>query len=160
MADIILDGRVKVWSVPTISNIAAPTTAELNAGISLALYMPKDGVKGVMPDTGEVDNTKLNSTYGTSLPGLGELKPGSLTFFRQTGTDTVWSTFVKDYNTNLVIRRQGSLETAAWALTDKVEVFPIQCGFRQDQDFAENELQKYTVPIFFYLTPNQVAVVA
>ena len=160
MADIILDGRVKVWSVPTISNIAAPTTAELNAGISLALYMPKDGVKGVMPDTGEVDNTKLNSTYGTSLPGLGELKPGSLTFFRQTGTDTVWSTFVKDYVTNLVIRRQGSLETAAWASTDKVEVFPIQCGFRNEQDFAENELQKYTIPIFFYSSPNQTAVVA
>ena len=160
MADIILDGRVKFWSVPTIANIASPTTAELNAGINLGQYMPKDGVKGVMPDTGEVDNTKLTSLYGTSLPGLGELKPGSLTFFRQQPTDTVWSLFVKDYPTNLVIRRDGSLDTTAWGSTNKVEVFPIQCGFRQDQDFAENELQKYTIPIYFYLPPNQLSVVA
>jgi len=160
VADIILDGKVKVWSVPTISNIAAPTTAELNAGVNIGQYMPKDGVKGFMPDTGEVDNTKLTSTYGTSRAGLGELKPGSLTFFRQTPTDTIWALFVYGYLTNIVIRRQGSLETAAWASTNQVEVFPIECGFRQDQDFAENELQKYMIQAFFYSAPNQNAVVA
>jgi hypothetical protein len=35
MADIIVDGQTRVAYVPTIANIAAPTTTELNAGTLL-----------------------------------------------------------------------------------------------------------------------------
>jgi hypothetical protein len=41
-----------------------------------------------------------------------------------------------------------------------VEVWPVKCGYRQDNDLAANEVQKLTVPVFFYLQPNQSAVVA
>jgi hypothetical protein len=33
-ADMLLDGNVKVSWVPTIANIAAPTAAELTAGVA------------------------------------------------------------------------------------------------------------------------------
>jgi hypothetical protein len=163
MADIILDGKVKVWSVPSIANIAAPTTAELNAGTNLGALLLKDGgLQGFSPTTAAVDTTPLNATYMTNLPGMAQLDQGTMTFKAQTQAtpDFARSTFVKDYQTNIVIRRQGSLETAAWASTDQVEVWPVKCGYRQDNDLAANEVQKLTVPVFFYLQPNQSAVVA
>ena len=49
MADIIVDGQTKVYYVPTISNIAAPTTAELNAGtehVSVVLVRRGRGNRG------------------------------------------------------------------------------------------------------------------
>jgi hypothetical protein len=161
MADIIMDGYVKVWSVPTIANIAAPTTAELNAGTNLGALLLKDGLRGFTPDTGTVDTTALSSTYGTNAPGLISLSKGSLWVKAQTqATETIRSVFIFGYTTNIVIRRNGSLETVAWTATDKSEVWPIKCGARIDGDFASNEVQKFGVEIFFYVAPNQSAIVA
>jgi hypothetical protein len=161
MADIVMDGFVKVWNVPSISNIGSPTTTELNAGTSLGALLTKDGLKGFTPAAGTVDTSALNSTYGTSAPGLLELQKGTLTFKAQTqATDTVRPLFVYGYKTNIVIRRNGKAETLAWASTDWLEVWPIQCGARVDGDFASNEVQKYDIEIFFYALPNQNAVVA
>ncbi len=161
MADIIMDGFVKVWSVPTIANIAAPTTAELNAGTNLGGLLLKDGLKGFTPDTGTVDTSALNSTYGTNAPGLIALSKGALSFKAQTqATETIRQVFVAQYATNIVIRRNGAVETGAWTSAQWVEVWPIKCGARIDGDFASNEVQKFDVEIFFYVAPNQSAVIA
>jgi hypothetical protein len=69
MADIIVDGQTKVYYVPTISNIAAPTTAELNAGTDLTSTLIPAGLEGFENSTAEVDNTSLASTFDTKLPG-------------------------------------------------------------------------------------------
>ena len=161
MADIQNDGYWKIWSVPTIANLAAPTTTELNAGTNLGALLLKDGLQGFTPDTGTVDTTSINSTYGTNAPGLLGLGKGSLVFKAQTqATEAIRQVFVFGYTTNIVIRRQGKLETAAWASTDWVEVWPIKCGARIDQPFATNEVQKFAVEVFFYIAPQQNAVIA
>jgi hypothetical protein len=46
MADITADGKTRVYWVTTISNINAPTTTELNAGIALQATMTADGLNG------------------------------------------------------------------------------------------------------------------
>ena len=56
MPDSNADGRTKVYSVPSIANLAAPTVAELNAGTALDGLMTPDGLVGFEPDTGDVDN--------------------------------------------------------------------------------------------------------
>ena len=161
MTDIILDGKVKVYSVPSIANIAAPTTTELNAGTNLGSLLTKDGLQGFQPDTASVDTTALNSTYGTNLPGLAELSMGALRFKAQTqATDTIRAVFVKDYTTNIVIRRGGQLETTAWTSGDKIEVWPVTCGYRKDGEFESNAVQKYDIPVAFSTAPNQYSQVA
>jgi hypothetical protein len=158
---IIMDGYVKVWSVPTIANIAAPTTAELNAGINLGGLLTKAGLQGFEPDTPEVDTTALNSLYGTNEPGLAALPKGGLEFLAlPQASETIRPLFVRGYTTNIVVRRQGTLETGAWAATNWVEVWPIKCGARKDGTFASNETQKFTIEVFFYIAPNQNAVAA
>ena len=57
MADIIVDGKTRVAYVPTIANIAAPTTTELNAGTLLQSTLIPAGLEGFENSTAEVDNT-------------------------------------------------------------------------------------------------------
>lgn len=163
MADIIMDGFVKVFEVPIIANIASVTTAELGAAgnLNLGSLLTKEGLQGFRPDTGTVDTTALNSQYGTNAPGLLGLSKGMLRFKAQTqATDVVRTRFTFGYTTNIVIRRNGLLETSAFVSTNWIEVWPIKCGARLDGDFASNEVQKYDIEIFFYAAPNQIAVVA
>jgi hypothetical protein len=69
VADALTDGNIRIYSVPSISNINAPTVAELNAGTDLSSLITPDGLVGFEPDTAAVDNAKINSTFNTQQPG-------------------------------------------------------------------------------------------
>jgi hypothetical protein len=158
VADIITDGRTKVWSVPAIANLNAPTTTELNLGTPLEALLTPDGLMGFDPDTADVDNSALNSTFDTKLPGRASFSGTGLRLKKQSGTDTLYATFVRDYPTNIVIRR-GTLATTVWATNDKVEVYPCQTGETKNLSPAANEVQKYEVPLKITTTPVIRAVV-
>lgn len=159
MVDSLSDGRTRVYSVPSISNIAAPTVAELNAGVDLSALITPDGLMGFQPDTSEVDSSALNSTYSTKLPGRIALSGTGLRMKKQVGTDTVYNTLVYGFATNIVIRRDVASSTA-WTAAQACEVYPGQFGGVKDLDPAPNELHKYEVPFFVSPQPNQRAVVA
>src|SRR3954452_9997532 len=131
MVDSNTDGRTRVYSVPSIANIAAPTTAELNAGVQLDGLLPPDGLVGSEPDTGDVDNSKLNSTFNTTTPGRIGYSGSLLRFIKQVGTDTVYNTLIYGFATNIVIRRDV-VSTTAWGAAQAAEVYPVICGEVRD----------------------------
>lgn len=159
MVDSLSDGRTRVYSVPSISNIAAPTVAELNAGVQLEPLITADGLMGFQPDTAEVDTSALNSTFNTKLPGRASFSGTGLRLKKQTGVDTVYNTLINGFATNIVIRRDIS-STTAWAAGQAVEVYPGQCGEVKNLDPAPNELHKYEVPFFVSPQPNLRATTA
>lgn len=159
MADLITDGRTKVVITPSVSNIAAPTAAELNAGIALASSLTPDGLAGFEPDTADVDNSALNSTFDTRLPGRAGFSGTLLRLKKQSGTDTTYNTLIRDYVAFVVVRR-GVLESTAWATSDKVEVYPVQCGEVRNLPPEANSVQKYEVPVKITTQPNLRATVA
>lgn len=159
MADSNADGRTKVYSVPSIANIAAPTVAELNAGTALDGLMTPDGLVGFEPDTGDVDNSKLNSTFSTTSAGRVSFSGTMIRLIKQTGTDTVYNTFVYGYATNIVIRRDVTAGTS-WTIGDKVEVVPVQCGEIRNLAPEANSVHKYEVPTKITTQPNLRATVA
>lgn len=159
MADSNADGRTKVYSVPSIANIAAPTVAELNAGVALDGLMTPDGLVGFEPDTGDVDNSKLNSTFSTVSAGRVSFSGTLLRLIKQTGTDTVYNTLVYAFATNIVVRRDVTASTA-WATSDKVEVYPIQCGEIRNLAPEANSVHKYEVMTKITSQPNLRATVA
>ena len=57
MADVIIDGYIRVSSVPTIANLAAPTAAELNAGIAYEMLLTPEGLTGFASTTNWVNNS-------------------------------------------------------------------------------------------------------
>jgi hypothetical protein len=159
MADIVGDGFIRVYAVPSIAVLTAPTVAECNAGIKLQALITADGLIGFKPDTADVDTSALDSTFNTALPGRASFSGMMLRLKKQDGTDTVYNTLIKGYRFFTVIRRSVA-EGTAWTIGDKVQVHPSACGETAWVDPEPNVLERYEVPIKPYLAPALRAVLA
>jgi len=160
MADIVIDGFVRVSYVPTISNIAAPTTAELNAGTILSSTLVPGGLEGFEASPGEVDNSPFDGTFDTKLPGISSFSGSRLVFKKQDGTDTIYN-LLKVFNTAgyIVVRRDLAAGTA-WAASQKVEVYPIRTGAFGKIAPERNTVSKWWVATPISSTPNLDATTA
>lgn len=160
MADVFADGNTRVAFVPTISNIAAPTTTELNAGTLLQSFITSDGLMGFEATTAEVDTTALASTFNTKTIGRDDFSGTGLRLKKQTyGSDTVFTTLTRGTSGYIAIRR-GIAETTAWTSAQALEVYPITCGQRKMLAPEANSVQKYEVPTPITSAPNLAAAVA
>ncbi|MFV2094821.1 hypothetical protein ACFHW1_04930 [Micromonospora sp. LOL_014] len=160
MADVFADGNVRVAFVASIANIAAPTVAELNAGILLQSTLTADGLVGYEATTAEVDTTSLASTFDTKNIGRDAYSGTMLRLKKQTvGADTIRSTLTRATTGHIVIRR-GIAETTAWAASQQVEVYPIICGRRKELAPEANTVMRYEVPTMVSAPPEPDAVVA
>lgn len=157
MAVVIIDGRVKVTWCTAISNIAAPTTTELNAGTALQSYITPDGLD-IGSSTGKVDTSNLGSTFTTTKAGRRGFDI-SIKFHHNSPTDTPYNLF--PYNTDgyLVVRR-GTDAATAWASSDKIEVYPCNTGEAMQEKPAPDGTWDFTIPMYVSADPNTRAVVA
>lgn len=157
MAVVVIDGRVKVTWASAIASIAAPTTAELNAGTALQGYITPDGLE-ITPTTGAVDTSNLGSKFTTNRAGRRKFDV-SITFHHDSPTDTPYNLFPYQTNGYLVVRR-GTDATTAWAASDKVEVYPLECGEAAQEKPAVDSTWDFMTPFFLTTDPNTRAVVA
>ena len=159
MADIPTDGNTRVAYVPTIANIAAPTTTELNAGTLLQSVITSDGLVGFEPTTSDVDNTALNSTFNTVTIGRDQYSGTMLRFKKQSGTDTAYATLTRGTSGYIVIRRDIA-ETTAWASSQAVEVYPVTFGQTRRLTPEGNSLTRWEVDTKITSAPQIRAAVA
>lgn len=157
MADLGFDGMIKVSWVTTITNIAAPTVAELNAGTSLEGRLLPDGLT-ISADTAGVDNSKLSSTANSQIVGRGTWSLG-VKYVRGDSADTaataVETAMAPKANGYLVVRRD-IVSTTAWAAAQKVEVYPGQIGYANPDSPAADTLQAVAVPIMSTAQPRDI----
>lgn len=146
MADYGFDGMIKASFVSTIANVAAPTTAELNAGVSLEGQLTADGLS-VSTETASVDTSKLNSTSNSEIIGRDSFTVG-VTYVRgsHAAATAVQNALVRGASGYLVVRRDVT-STTAWAASQKVEVYPVQCKRANPSTPAANALQTVEVPM-------------
>ena len=159
MADIVVDGFTRVAYVSAISNIAAPTTSELNAGVLLQSVMTPDGLIGFESSTADVDNSALNSTFDTKTIGRDSFSGTMLRFKKQATGDTTYTTLTRGTAGFIVVRRYIDNATA-WASTQVVEVYPVIFGQTRNLTPAANEVTKWEVDTKITTTPNIRAAVA
>lgn len=162
MADVVIDGYVRVSFCPTIANIAAPTVAELNAGTVLTTFLIPSGLEGFDPSQDSIDNTSMASTFGTVLPGRVNMSVAGLIFKKQDGTDTIYNLLPPATSGFIVIRANGVLTGASWASAQApLSIYPGKTGeaFRVGVGEA-NALERLKVPWFISSQPNFRAVVA
>jgi len=159
VADITSDGKTRVYWVPTVANINAPTTTELNAGMDLTSTMTADGRSGFNPDTADVDTSSLASTFTTNVNGRTSFSNTQLTLKRQSGTDTIFTTLTRDTAGYVVIRRSMTQSTA-WASSQAIEVYPALCEEVSRMDPAPNTVERYTIGIKITSSPALRAAVA
>lgn len=157
MPDLMSDGMTRVSWVTTISNPAAPTVAELNAGVALQSYITPDGLS-ISTSTASVDNSALDSTDNTSVAGR-RTDDISITFKQQGQSAAPWTTFAGKPSGHVVVR-SGVAAATAWGANQKIQVYPSQAGDRQKSTPAPNELEKFTVPFFKTAAVQDAATVA
>jgi hypothetical protein len=66
---VFADGNTRVAFVGSISNIALPTTTELNAGILLHDTITDDGLMGFEATSADGPDTPLSGEFDTKYPG-------------------------------------------------------------------------------------------
>ncbi len=159
MPDITADGRTRVAWVPTIANINAPTTTELNAGLLLQSTLTADGLVGFRPETADVDTSALDSTFSTMVNGRTSFSGTMLRLKKQSGTDTIFTTLVRDAAGYVVVRRSIT-STTAWASAQAVEVYPALCGEVARMDPEPNSVERYEIPIKITSSPALRAAIA
>jgi hypothetical protein len=157
MARYVPDGYTRVSWVTTISNIAAPTAAELNAGTHITPFLTKDGLT-VPADQNMVDNASLAETFDAELVGSwgGAIE---LTGFRDDTADTLWNLAVYRTNGYLVVRRGVAVATT-FAAAQKVEVYPAQMHNPVPSPTAQNTQQRFTLRLAVTAEPNLKSTVA
>jgi hypothetical protein len=146
MPDITGDGKIRVYWVTTIANQNAPTVAELNAGIDLTSTITADGLMGLQPETADVDVSSLASTFNATDNGRVSFSGTKVRLKKQSGTDTIFTTLVKDTAGFLAVRRSVAQATA-WASAQNLEVYPAKCGEVARVDFEPNTVERYEIPI-------------
>lgn len=159
MPDIVADGRTRVYWVTTIANQNAPTTTELNAGISLQGTITADGLAGLQPETASVDTSSLASTFNTAVNGRTSFSNTRLRIKKQSGTDTIFTTLTRDTPGFLAVRR-SVLETTAWTSAQGVEIYPVICGEVARMDPEPNTVERYEIPLTVTAPPSLRAAVA
>ncbi len=159
MPEQTTDGRTRVAFVPSISNPAAPTTTELNAGTLLHSVMTPDGLAGFRPETADVDTSSLDSDFSGNTNGRVSYSGTMLRVKKQTGTDTVYDLLTMNTVGFIVVRRSIAASTA-WVSSQKVEVYPIICAETGRIDPEPNTLERYEVPLKVTSKPTLRATVA
>lgn len=159
MADVIVDGKTRVAWATSISNISAPTVAELEAASDWTTRITPDGLN-ITPETADVDNSHLASTFTTNRAGRRSFT-AEVTFKRgdNAGDDEPFET-LKYQTTGYLIVRRVLPYTTAWAAGQEVEVYPVECGEPQQTPPAPNEVAKFMSPMKITDDPDTDAVVA
>lgn len=147
MARIVFEEQYRVRFVPTITNKAAPTVAQLTAGTDITSLVAKDGVNfGTsenVVDTSDISTAFDSQTIGSWGASL------TLTFFKDDGTDTAWDLFPRGTSGFIVIAPFGfggpaGTKTSSPIAGDKLYVFPIVAQQPQLSPSAANERQTFT----------------
>lgn len=157
MAPVIIDGRVRVSWVTTISTLAAPTVAELNAGTSLEGYLTPDGLN-INSSTNGVDISNLGSSFTTMRAGRRSFDI-SLTFHHDGTSDVAWN--LLPYRTNgYLVARYGIDKTTAWTSTQQVRAYPLETGEPPEVPPKPDGTWDFTVQCFLTGDPQTRAVIA
>lgn len=155
------DGMIRVQYCPAIANIAAPTVAEVQtAGTNLTPNMTKDGLT-VPSDQNMVDDGSLAEYFDAQDVGTfgGQI---SLTIKRDNasgGTDAEWN-LISYRLAGFVVVRRGIASATAFAVSQKVEVYPIRWHEPTMAQTASNEQARFTAAAAVTSQPNLKATMA
>ena len=160
MARLIPNENTHVRFVTTaqgISNIAAPTAAEVAAGANLTGFL-------ISLNASSQGNTlptpSLDTLFETSVSGTVSAN-FSADFYRDDAADTAWSTLPRRTTGWFVISRFGGSGTDNLPIaSDGVEVWPVTVTSRMMQNMASNQVQMFSLTCSIPAEPNESAVVA
>lgn len=143
MARFMRKGTTKVYFVPTIASLAAPTAIEIGAGTPLHPELAE--INGFNFENSPIDTPDMAITLVTKIPGEDTLEDSSMGFYEvKTGTDTIKAALVKGTVGYVVIFPRG-IAGASPAAADKCESWPVIIASNSRKYTVGNEAATYMV---------------
>lgn len=87
------DGQSNWYFVPSISNPAAPTATEINAGIALATRICD--ISGFTFKNKPIESPDLSTSFVSSIPGEDQADDSGLTFYDDSTSTALWTALAK-----------------------------------------------------------------
>jgi len=158
MARVIPNQNAWIGFMTTIaSGTLVPTAAEIAAGVNLTPFV----ISLNASTTGNtVATPSFDSVFETNIPGtVTSTFEGD--FYRDSTTDTAWTTLPRATAGYFVVSRFGGTGTNNMPVsTNKVEVWPVRVQTRSAQNMTNNTAQTMTVQCAVTQVPNEAAVVS
>jgi hypothetical protein len=150
-----LDGNVRVDWVTAIAIMTAPDlSSELASLVALTEYLTEDGFNPALSQD-SVEDRRLSTTENFQRPGR-KTRTLNLTYvWQQQGSPTdnlAYSTLVEGAVGFLVVRYQTAY-TTAYAVAQKVDIWPVQCGGRTRAPFEANGVGKMLQQVYVRSSP-------
>jgi hypothetical protein len=143
-----VDGRLRVWWVPTIADTAAPTVAEITAGVDITCYLNESKV-GVSKDQSTIADRRMCNTTALQIPGSGTATADDVTYIYDPQAEdadpmnVAFDELAEGSEGHYVVRRGVAYETEATA-GQNVEVQSTTNGVRWDSSNATEDFSKMT----------------
>jgi hypothetical protein len=153
VTDIVVDANTQAWFVPTISNPATPTAAEVTAGTKIGPALRADGIENFNPTGNRIDTTSIESTFETSVPGRTGFGDAALVLKKQASSDTIYTALATPNTTGYFVMRFGVASGTAATAAQKVDVYPVQLG-QLGKIIEQGQVVRYRVPCPVTGTPN------
>ncbi len=149
---VLADGMVKVTWLAVLTSTTAPAITELNAasGVDLSCYLTADGLT-TGNDEQAITDDRLCSTQTFEKPGRFSDSLELMYVYQPqlpaAADNKAYSTLVRA-TTGFVVIRWGKLYSSAYIATDRVNVYPAQCGIQREQPPEANSVLKVAQKIW------------
>ncbi len=130
-----------IW-LPAVANKAAPTRAEINAGLDLSRQVAD--VEGFTTTSESIDTPDLGSRYTGNIPGRRSSEDSNITFYGARDGNDVRTTLVRD--TNGFIAWMDGGDVAGY----KMDVYPVRISSAPKQRSVGDEA--FRIQIMFNVT--------
>lgn len=153
-------GITKIYFASTITNISAPTLAEVTGGTDLSPHI--SAVEGFGWTNQPIETPDLGSTFVSKIAGPDQADDSSLEFYELREGSTEFTLLAKGTTGFLVFASAGGTGPGGQvAVGDKVDVFPFEvAGTPSKLITVDNEAAKFRVGVSLTAEPAQnVAIV-
>jgi hypothetical protein len=151
MARFMRKGTTKVYFVPTIANLAAPTTAEITAGTVLTTQIAE--VNGFTFTNNPIDTPDMGSSFVSKIPGEDTVDTSSFRFYEDKSSNPIRTVLAKGTNGYIVFFPSGTAG-ASPAAGDKTETWPVTVASNARTYSAGNEAASYMVVLSNTAAPS------
>jgi hypothetical protein len=109
------DGQTRWYFLTAIANIAAPSAAEINAGIALATRIAE--ISGFMYKNEPIETPDLSTAFVTTIGGEDKAEDSGLKFYDDDTNMALWNALAKGTTGYMVINpyaRVGGTKCRVW----------------------------------------------
>lgn len=144
------DGQ-SLWAfVPSIANLAAPSTAEVNAGSNITIRIA--GVTGFEYKNNPIKTPDMSSSFVSSIIGEDEATDSALMFYDDTTSTALWTLMAKGAVGFILVNEYAK------TVSSKTRVWPVTSTGPVPQYDMGAEAAQFTVGYAVTARPNLDAV--